>query len=451
MNPLLLPLLLVLGLTACDGPVQGQTQASAKTRVIVTTDGEFDDRCSMVRFLLYANDFDIQGIIHSSSKFHWKGTEDIPGRLWNDINWMDKHLEAYTEVYQNLLTHDPNYPTPAYLASQVYVGNINLSGDMQQETPGSNRIVDVLIAPDPSPIWLQAWGGSNTIARALKTIEEKHPDKMEAVAEKAQLFLILLQDTTYESYIATHWPDLPVLLSTSFESIGYPWKKHVPDLEATYYVGKWMNKHLLFEHGPLLDIYRKHLYGGDRTSGDFISEGDSPAFMHAIPNGLRSTENPTWGGWGGRFKQKEALWVSAEDDGSIFKNIYRWIPAYQQDFAARADWCFKSYDDANHPPQVRLNVAEDLTAKPDETLNLDASASTDPDGDALSFRWWQYHDADTYAQSITFDTIDQSTTEVTVPSDARAGDTIHIICEVTDNNSPPITRYSRVVVRVEGR
>ena len=440
-------LFIILALASCDTPTQGQT--AAKPRVIVTTDGEFDDRCSMVRFLLYANEFDVQGIVHSSSKFHWKGTDDIPGRLWNDVSWMDTHLQAYADVYENLLTHHPEFPTPTYLESQVYVGNIDLAGAMEQETSGSNRIVEVLIDPDPSPVWLQAWGGSNTIARALKTIEEKHPEKKKAVEEKAHLFLILLQDTTYESYIASHWPNLPVLLSTSFESIGYPWKKRVPDTYATYYLGEWMNENLLFDHGPLLDIYRKHLYGGDRTSGDFISEGDSPAFMHAIPNGLRSTQDPTWGGWGGRFKREEALWVSAEDGDDIFRNIYRWIPAYQRDFAARADWCVKSYEAANHPPQVQLNGDENRTAKPGDTILLDAAATIDPDNDALSFRWWQYKDADTYAQSVTIDPIDQSTTEVIVPPDAREGDTIHIICEVTDGGSPPLTRYQRVVIHVD--
>ena len=48
--------------------VEGATDA--KPRIIATTDGEIDDRCSMVRFLLYANEWDIEGIIYCSSKFH---------------------------------------------------------------------------------------------------------------------------------------------------------------------------------------------------------------------------------------------------------------------------------------------------------------------------------------------------------------------------------------------
>lgn len=46
------------------------TAEPIRPRVIVTTDGEVDDRCSMTRFLFYANEWDVSGLIHSSSKHH---------------------------------------------------------------------------------------------------------------------------------------------------------------------------------------------------------------------------------------------------------------------------------------------------------------------------------------------------------------------------------------------
>ncbi|WDQ15165.1 nucleoside hydrolase-like domain-containing protein [Rhodopirellula sp. P2] len=46
-------------------------KAVERPRILVTTDGEIDDECSMVRFLLYANEFDIEGIVTSSSQYHW--------------------------------------------------------------------------------------------------------------------------------------------------------------------------------------------------------------------------------------------------------------------------------------------------------------------------------------------------------------------------------------------
>lgn len=56
----------------------------------------------------------------------------------------------------------------------IRMGNVIEAGDMRQPTPGSELIVDILLDDDPRPVFLQAWGGPNTIARALRSIEERH-------------------------------------------------------------------------------------------------------------------------------------------------------------------------------------------------------------------------------------------------------------------------------------
>jgi hypothetical protein len=230
---------------------------SKKLRVIATTDGEIDDRCSMVRFLLYTNEWDIKGIIHSSSKFHWKGDETHATQDWNPVGWLDKQLDAYAQVYPNLLKHDAAYPTPAYLRSQVFVGNIGYVGEMEKVTPGSQRIVEVLLEKDDSPIWLQAWGGSNTIARALKTIQDDYPGRVKEVTKKARLFLIAKQDNTLDEYIKPQWPDLQVLLSDwhSFEAIAYGWGKTLAPEQKVYFGRKWMTPNILEDHGALNSLY----------------------------------------------------------------------------------------------------------------------------------------------------------------------------------------------------
>ncbi|QQY83658.1 DUF1593 domain-containing protein [Tamlana sp. s12] len=171
-----------------------------KPRIIVTSDGEIDDECSMVRFLLYANEWDIEGIITSSSQYHWQGHK------WAGDDWIDPYLEAYEKVYPNLIKHKKDYPTPDYLKSITFLGNVKAEGEMDLITPGSQQIVKVLLdESDNNPIWVQAWGGTNTLARALKTIEENHPDKMESVAKNLRFFFIWEQDNTYQSYIKPHW------------------------------------------------------------------------------------------------------------------------------------------------------------------------------------------------------------------------------------------------------
>jgi hypothetical protein len=456
------------------------TSASGKLRVIVTSDGEIDDQCSMVRFLLYANEWDIEGIVTSRSQYHWQGHK------WAGDDWIKPDLDAYAQVYPNLVKHDPRYPTPEFLRERTVLGNVKAEGEMTEVTAGSELIAKALLnEADSRPIWVQAWGGTNTIARALKTIEEKHPDRMKEAAGKLRLFMIWEQDSTYQDYIRPHWGkyQIPTIICDQFCAVAYQWDRIMPGEIKKYFEAPWMKANILENHGPLCATYPAHK-AGDKgyNDGDFRSEGDSPAFMHVIPTGLRSHESPDWGGWGGRYvrvrdntwldpvlepgyKYPEGRWYTNSAWGrenlregakatpdqlrEYFKPMWRWGDVLQNDFAARADWCVKSYKDANHPPVVMLGHPANLKAKPGATINLSAAGSSDPDGNTLSYRWWQYEDADSYAGAVSLKDANRINALFVVPSDAKVGNTIHIICEVMDNGAPPLTRYQRVVIEIE--
>lgn len=434
-------MLLLTGVLASH---HAESQSPSKLRVIATTDGEVDDRCSMVRFLLYANEWDIQGIIHSSSKYHWKGDADHPEHDWEPVEWLDRQLDQYAAVYPNLILHDPGYPSPDDLRAKAFVGNIAYEGEMDTVTAGSTHIVDVLLDPDTSPIWLQAWGGSNTIARALKTIAEDHPDRVAEVSAKARIYLITEQDNTFKTYIRPEWPSIQVLRSggPAFGAIAYDWRKMQSPEVQTYFDEPWMTAHILQDHGPLCAGYEVN------KDGSFRSEGDSPSFLHTIPNGLRSTEHPSYGGWGGHFAFSNNTWKSVDTNESDPHSILRWAKDFQNDWAARADWCVKAYGEANHAPIVALTHPTDFGAKAGDVVQLDASPTTDPDGDTLSFTWWHYAEAGTYRGTATIDSTDGPKTSVTIPADAQPGDTLHFVCTATDNGTPPLTRYARVVITV---
>lgn len=472
------------GITASPAATSTRTNPPGKPRIIVTSDGEIDDQCSMIRFMLYTNECDVEGIITSSSQYHWQG------HRWAGDDWIDPDLEAYTKVYPNLVRHDSAYPSPEYLRSITLLGNVKAEGEMEEVTAGSEHIVKVLLdETDDRPIWLQAWGGTNTIARALKTIEEKHPEKMAEVADKCRLYLIWEQDSTYQSYIRPVWEKygIPTIISDQFEAIAYRWKQAQPEELHKYFEGAWMKENILEGHGPLCSIYAAHKDGDPPMNGrvfydgDFRSEGDSPAFLHTIITGLRNMESPGYGGWGGRFtKIRNNVWLdpvpvegythpegrwygsngwgrnslresstaTPEQRREYFKPMWRWTPVMQNDFAARADWCVNSYEDANHPPVVLLDHPLDRNTKLDRTVRLSAKGTHDPDGDKLTFSWWQYQEADSYGGSIELQDADQQDAFFEVPDDVKKGDTIHIICEVTDDGSPRLTRYRRVIIDV---
>ncbi|WP_308992167.1 nucleoside hydrolase-like domain-containing protein [Mariniflexile litorale] len=459
-----------------------------KTRVIVTSDGEIDDECSMVRFLLYANEWDVEGIITSSSQYHWQGHK------WAGDDWINPYLDAYENVYPNLIKHSQDYPTPEYLKSINFLGNVEAQGEMNAITPGSEHIAKVLLdESDNRHIWIQAWGGTNTIARALKTIEEEHPDKMEYVANKLRFFFIWEQDDTYQKYIRPHWGkyNIQTIICDQFWAVAYQWDKIIPEDKISYFRNDWMKSNILENHGSLCSLYEAYKGDGDnegfraenhKKKGDFRSEGDSPAFIYAIPTGLRSLESPNYGGWGGRYVNvRENTWLDPVPEANYtypegrwftqtawgrnyMRNIYpenqdlmnayfnpitRWVDALQNDFAARADWCVKSYEEANHPPIVKLKNAIDIYAKPGDKIKLDGKGTIDPDGDKLKYAWWQHNEAGTYIHSISIINSTEQKASFTVPKNAEKGQTIHIIYEVKDSGTPQLTRYQRIIITIK--
>lgn len=457
---------LLVSFFAGDAFAQNQ---DLKTRIIITSDAEIDDECSFVRCLLYANDFDIEGIISTSSQYH------AHDHNWAGDDWYVKYLDAYTEVYPNLLKHDSCYPVPDSLKAITYLGNVSTEGDMEEPTPGSQQIVKVLLdTSDVRPVWLTAWGGMNTIARALKSIEEEYPDTMAYVANKIRFFFIWEQDNTFQTYIKPVWGkyQIPTIISDQFIALFYKWKEYIPDEQQQYLVGSWMNENIKNDHGPLCALYQS------LDNGDFRSEGDSPSFMHAIPTGLRNLENPGWGGWAGRYTRvRDNIWLDPvsepgyqypegrwytstawgrtrlklgiPDDSLLIaylRPVWRWMEAFQNDFASRADWCVKAFEEANHPPVVKLAHGLDLLAMPGDTVYLSASGTNDPDSDELHYRWWYYPEAGFYDGTIEIRESEKQDAFFAVPGNFCKGQSIHIICEVTDSGSPPLTRYQRVVV-----
>lgn len=415
----------------------------ARPRVIVTTDGEIDDMCSMVRFLMYANEFQVEGLIHSSSKFHWLG------HTWSGVEWINNLIGQYERVYEHLRQNADGYPTPDELRQKVYVGSISAVGEMEKDSPGADRIVQVLLDDEPGPVYLQAWGGTNTIAKALSIIQKKHPAEMERVSRKAVVYIILDQDDTFRKYIEPNWPKLQVLGSfNQFGVIAYDWAKSMPPAMQVFFERPWLEGNITVDRGPLAGAYVPY-------KGAFRSEGDSPSFMHQIEVGLRSLENPGFGGWGGRFVPekpgKTNVWTNLGDDGDMGKPIWRWAEAFQNDWAARAAWCVKPYRETNHAPVVNLAVPQDISAAPGATVKLSVAGSTDPDGDRLAFNWWQYKDPGTYKGEAEIRDADRATAYVHIPADAKPGDTLHFIAEVTDSGKPPLTRYARVIVSVRAK
>jgi hypothetical protein len=466
--------LLAAGLAAAPAEAHGH-EHGGKIRTVVTTDMEQDDLASLVRYLLYANDVETQGIVYTSSRFHWagdgRGTEFfLPGREYStpQTSWrwtgmrtiQDRVLPAYGKVVGNLRANDPDYPAERALQSIVRVGNIDFEGEMAHDTPGSDLIRDLLLDRDPRPLYLQAWGGTSTIARALKSVEDRYSGARqwqalkERISRKAVILASGFQDETYADYIAPHWPSLRVEnLAGGYETWGYNCDNGSGNRRGEYFEGDWIRANI--QIGPYGRLYRSWLDGqsmpgdpldifGDpelAPSGwckplkpyDFLSEGDNVVFNPLLTTGIQAPDNPALGGWGGRAVKDGNVWVLDETEA---ENTRRWAVAAQNDFAARIQWTLSRHGD--HPPVVRGSGPSRVRAG--QTVRLSAYA-TDPDRDRVTLRWWQYREEGSYPAAVTVrgDT-------VRIPADARPGQTISLILEGTDDF--PLTRYARVLLTV---
>ncbi|MBM3494315.1 MAG: hypothetical protein FJX72_08345, partial [Armatimonadetes bacterium] len=128
--------------------------------------------------------------------------------------------------------------------------------------------------------------------------------------------------------------------------------------------------------------------------------------------------------------------------------LKRWAAHLQNDFRARMDWCVAAFADANHPPVPRIKGPLRRTVAPGEVVTLDAGASTDPDRDRLSFEWSFYAEAGTYAGPLP-ELKGRTAPRVSFRAPTtRSALTLHLIVSVTDEGSPPLTRYARVILTI---
>ena len=451
--------------------------AAEKPRVFVLTDieNEPDDAMSLVRFLTYSNQWDVEGLVATTSIHQQDKTA-----AWR----IREIVGAYGEVRDNLELHEPGYPTADQLLSVIREGRADYGMHAVGEgmdSPGSELLIEVVDRDDPRPVWVPVWGGPNVLAQALwKVRATRSPEEVAAFVSKLRVYTISDQDDS-GPWIRKTFPDLFYIASPGVHAGGAYHFATWSGISGDNFHGRFVGADFAIVDNPWLDehIRSKGPLGAQYPHMEYLMEGDTPSFLNLINNGLSDPDHPDWGGWGGRYEfytpplQKQflepetrPLWTDAEDevlgvDGKWHtgnhETIWRWRSAYQNDFAARMDWTIKPYDEANHPPVPMLGHPNRLTAKPGERVDLSAEGTTDPDGDGVSYEWFYYGEPGTFTvssartgQPLLIEDANQAKAWFTVPTDRvlRNG-TMHIILAVTDQGSPPLTRYQRVIIDVQ--
>jgi hypothetical protein len=454
-------------------------EVNQKNRLIILTDIEADpdDTQSMIRLLLYSNVIDLRGLIATTST-HQKNNVHPES--------IQRVIRAYGKVQANLMKHEPGFPHADALLSLVKQGipEYGMRGvGGGKDSQGSEWVIKTLEENDDRPLWIAVWGGPNTLAQALYKIKKtKTETEAKELIAKLRVYTISDQDDS-GIWMRRNFPDLFYIVSPGgYESA--TWSaiyQFAPDINNDVVSNRWLAQNIQEGHGPLGAVYPDVAYG---------MEGDTPSWVDLIPNGLNEPEDFDWGGWGDRYElylpeyssldtrgftggvsvepEPRAIWTNAVDrfvpyvfneygravrmDTVSFANnkatLWRWREDFQNDFAARMDWCTKSYQEANHPPAPALGHPEQITVRSGEVFSLDASGTTDPDGDNLSYLWFQYPEAGSYNKLMQFVSAENIYKVYLKAPEVEKKETTHFILKVTDKGKPPLSRYKRVIVNI---
>jgi len=422
----------------------------SRVRVIIETDagGDPDDEQSLVRFLLYANEWDVEGIIANCAVA--RDGENL-NRERTGLGIVRAMVSAYGQCWPNLSKHDRRYPTAEVLQKQTVAGYDDV-----------NDAVELIIAAvdrdDPRPIWYADWGtesggGKNNLWRALdRVLAERGPEGY----AKFKGRLRLASADAFEKHTREVAPPFTLWVDTFKPPLkGKRWYHTFSGVTATA-GGFDIERDLRSGHGPLGKLYPLNTTHRQK-------EGDTMTFLYLVPTGMNDPEQPTWGSWAGRYgRQPDAgerayYWASEQDrwkgNTSRENTLARWAVAIQNDFAARADWCVaESFAAANHPPAAVLNgdrskAILQLSAKPGQRVALSAAGSSDPDNNPLRISWFVYPEAGTFRGECPLDKTDGDTTSFTAP-DITQPQSLHVLLAVSDEGTPSLTRYRRAVVTI---
>ena len=439
-----------------------------KPRLVVITDigGDPDDEESLVRLLVYSDQFDIEGLIAV-----WQGSA-----LHEEL--IRKEIAAYDLVRTNLLKNGGGFPAADSLSAVTKSGQpgrgMNFVGE-GKSTSGSQQIITAADENDLRPLWIACGGGVATLAQALYDVRaSRSPAEVDKFVSKLRVYAISDQDDA-GPWIRREFPKLFYIVSPSrpmpdwseyyratWTGISGDRKFKVGSWDHFYMVDNpWLETNIINNHGPLGALYPPVKY---------IMEGDTPSWLGLVDNGLGWEISPAYGGWGGRyvlfqpFGESHPIWTDNMDnrdtvtanngrtETSNQATIWRWREAFQNEFAARMNWCVtEDFKKTNHNPRPALNGDHstdvmNITAKGGSTVSLSAEGTDDPDGNKVDVAWWIYSEAGNVG-GATLTQTNGLETQVELPTVKKAGK-LHVILQAEDDGTPPLFAYRRIVIEL---
>jgi hypothetical protein len=469
--------------------------ADTRHRLIISTDigGDPNDRQELIYFLTHVNEFRVRGLIASAA-----GTPDELGPV-NTVAAQPALINGYVNNYgtdrANLTVHAPpasDWPTSAELLALVKTGStLRQSQHLSASATPTGRgdawaHIIAMVDESAELLWISIWGGAFDTAQAILSASiSKSSSAFAAFKSKLRIHTITDQDTQDDntlgtiSWIRANHPDIWMIQNGPFRidrfdrqfrggyqndhASGVPL---VPSALFPMVHTPWVQTNV-HGHGALGDAMPTNVGQFPLTTNNHSSGlkfADGAGWMAIMPNGLGDPNDPSAGSWGGRFiKMAEPNYYEDAQDLDTFNGstvtgirikwcFARWREQIQNDLAARMDWCDTGvFANANHYPIAVLNGDTTknfmhIAADGGATVNLSAAGSTDPDGNTLSYKWWHYKSVgNSYSGTISITGPTSQACSFPAPNTST---TIHIILEVRDNGTPPLTSYRRAIVTI---
>lgn len=455
-------------LCACT-PTQ-TIEKTLKPRLVVLTDIapadlEPDDQESLIRLLAHADLYEIEAIVATTG--------------WNvgnyPVEWMDtifNTLGAYEKDLPNLMKRSEQtsflpigqenqkqyigyWPSIDYLRSRVMLGSSKTGPKVLGEnnrSKGSDMIIQLADEADDRPIWISVWGGGNTLAQAIWQVKQTRTDKeFKEFLHKLRVYTVTDQDLSYHDRGKYELSSHMWMRQLCGKDLFFMWDESAWQTQNAIGSSSWNEyaQHIQ-GHGHLGARYPKNKYG---------VEGDTPSYLQSLPNGLHDPSNVNEIGWSGYYvwdntldRQTQCYTNTTPAVMQISRKYEHYFyPAIFANFAARMDWAKEGKGNRNPIAVVNGKQGLDaiqLKARAGQTVALDAARSYDPDGDALSYKWWVMPESGSYPGDVAVSDASKPQATLTLPADA-AGHTIHVICEITDNGEHTLTAYRRVIITVK--